>query len=410
MPSLVPAKRRNRFSHPLLCLALGALFATQAPAALADARDQAKRIHDRIAGVPADASTLSVMEDSIASGDALDAALLATQSPEFYSVTLRNFSAPWTNRDGSVFIPLNDYTATVIGMVRDDVDFRGVLSDDILYVGSGNGVPAYSTSSNAHYEALENADLQAVLTRTTQSSVTGVPAEATAGVITSRAAAKSFFIDGTNRAMFRFTLMNHLCLDLEQVHDVTRAPDRIRQDVSRSPGGDGRVFLNNCVGCHSGMDPLSQAYAYYDYQYNVDADPTGENGSISYNAAGQTDPVTGTRVVSKYFNNANNFEPGFQTPDDSWSNYWRAGQNSVLGWDAALPGSGSGAKSMGMELAHSQAFAQCQVEKVFTNVCLRSPADSADRDQVAAMISSFQANGYSLRQVFAESAVYCMGD
>ena len=65
--------------------------------------------------------------------------------------------------------------------------------------------------------------------------------------------------------MFRFTLLNHLCMDLEQVHDTSITPDHIRQDVSRSPGGDSRVFLNNCIGCHAGMDPLAQAYAYYNY-------------------------------------------------------------------------------------------------------------------------------------------------
>jgi len=54
-----------------------------------------------------------------------------------------------------VFAPLNDYVATVIGMVRDDVAFDRVLYDDILYVGSGPGVPAYSPANNDHYAALE---------------------------------------------------------------------------------------------------------------------------------------------------------------------------------------------------------------------------------------------------------------
>ena len=391
-------------------LVLALTLALGSNSAWSDSRDQAKRMHDRIAGVPADSTTLNNMVTAIDNSDPVGAALMATLQPEFYSVTLRNFAAPWTNRDQSVFVPLDDYIATIIGMVRDDRDFRGILSEDVIYTGSGNGVPGYSTTNNNHYEALENADLQAVLQSTTQSSLTGVPAEATAGVMTSRSAAKAFFIDGTNRAMFRFTMLNHLCRDMEQVHDTSRAPDRIRQDVSRSPGGDARVFLNNCVGCHSGMDPLAQAFAYYDYQYDVEVDPTGENGAITYNGEGQLDPNTGTRVESKYFNNAANFEHGFQTPNDSWTNYWRNGQNAVLGWDDALSGSGSGAKSMGRELAHSTAFAQCQVEKVFTNVCLREPKDAADRTEISNMVSSFRSSGHNLRRVFAESAAYCMGD
>ncbi len=381
-------------------------------AAAADSVDQAKRIHDRIAGVPPDAVTLAQMADEIElNNDPLAAALIATDAPEFYSVTLKNFAAPWTNRDRSVFVPLNDYTATVIGIVRDEVDFREILHGDILYVG-GSGVPPYSVSNNDHYESLENqgANLRDVLQRTTQSSLTGVPSNATAGVMTTRAAAKAFFIDGTNRAMFRFTMLNHLCNDMEQVLDITRPPDRIRQDVSRSPGGDSRVFLNNCIGCHSGMDPMAQAFAYYDYEYDVMSDPEGEFGAISYNAVGEVDPDTGTRVESKYFNNALNFEHGFQTPDDAWDNYWRAGQNVLLGWDDTLPGSGSGAKSMGQELAHSNAFAQCQVKKVFRNVCLRDAEHSADRAQIDLMVSSLQSNGYNLKQTFAESAVYCMGN
>ena len=380
--------------------------------ASAGSREQAKRMHDRISGVPPAADVLDDMADLIDAGDAVGAAMLATSAPEFYNVTLKNFATPWTNREGDVFAPLNDYTATIIGMVRDDADFRDILSADIVYVGSGGGVPAYAANSNAHYETLEaqGADLSTVLTATTQSSVSPVPPEATAGVMTTRAAARAFFIDGTNRAMFRFTMLNHLCHDMEQVLDTSRAPDRIRQDVSRSPGGDSRVFLNSCIGCHSGMDPLTQAYAYYDFAYDDAADPDAENGSISYNDVGQIDPATGTRVKAKYFNNASTFEHGFATPDDAWSNYWRAGQNALLGWDPSLPGSGSGAKSMGRELAQSDAFASCQVEKVFENVCPRPPQDSEDRAQIDAMVTSFRGAGYNLKRVFAESAVYCMGN
>lgn len=374
--------------------------------------EQAKRIHDRIAGVPPTEEVLVEMKDLLDDGDGTGAAMLAMENDNFYNVTLKNWVAPWTNRELNVFVPLNDYIATVIGIVRDDVDFRQMLYGDIIYVGTGVS-PAYSVSSNAHYEAMENsgANLKEVLDGRLQSAVIPeVPAEATAGVVTSRAAAKSFFIAGTNRANFRFTLLNHLCVDLEQVHDVTRIPDRIRQDVSRSPGGDSRVFLNNCMGCHSGMDPLAQAFAYYNFEYDPATDLTGENGQIRYNTAGETDPETESRVVEKYRINSATFPLGFVTPDDSWDNYWREGQNKILGWDQSLPGSGSGAKSMLQELAHSQAFAQCQVKKVFKAMCLREPGDAADRTQINSMVSSFANSGYVIKNVFAEAADYCKGN
>ena len=98
------------------------------------------------------------------------------------------------------------------------------------------------------------------------------------------------------------------------------------------------------------------------------------------------------------------------TPDDSWENYWREGQNALLGWNANLPGSGAGAKSLGVEFAGSDAFAQCQVKKVFRAVCLRDPVDGTDRSQIAAMVGNVRNNNVHLRNVFAESAAYCRGD
>ena len=356
-------------------------------------RAQAKRMHDRLVGTPPSAATLDHMEGIIVSGggsrealrEAADYAIDPTraESSPFYNVVLKNFATPWTNRDRNIFAPLNDYTATIIGLVRDNSDFRTALYDDVVYVGQGG---TYSPTNNTHYENLEaNAsDLRTVLQRTTQSSVSGIPAAATAGVITSRAASEAFFIDGTNRAMFRFTLLNHLCRDMEQVHNTSYPTDRIRQDVGRSPGGDSRVFLNNCVGCHSGMDPMAQAFAYYDFD---------ETQARLVYTPGQVQP--------KYLINSDNFKPGFVTPDDSWENRWRSGPNSSLGW-AFGGGSGQGAKSLGQELANSDAFADCQVDKVYRQICFRQPNDT----QRARALGEFR-NGYSLRSVFVEAAVDC---
>jgi hypothetical protein len=399
---------KTAISWALITLSLASLSH-----AYAGSREQAKRIHDRLAGVPPNNDVLDQMEILVISGDVRAAAEIAMNDPAFYSVTLKNWIAPWTNEDADVFAPLNDYTATVIGITRDEIDFRQILSGDILYIGDANaGVPQYSISSNAHYQALDDqsADLKAVLQATTQSAVTNLPVDATAGVMTTRAAAKSYFKDGTNRAMFRFTLINHMCTDLEGLKDTSRSPDRIRQDISRSPGGDSRIFNNSCVGCHSGMDPLAQAFAYYNYEYNVDNDPDGEQGSLQYNQAGEIDADTGSRAQSKYHINSNNFPFGFITNNDNWSNYWRQGLNKNLGWDESLPDSGSGAKSMGQELANSQQFANCQVTKVFENICLRSPQDVQDRTQISNMTHTFTSTGYNIKQVFADSADYCKGE
>ncbi len=189
---------RTNTTGILVATAVGALLAYTVPGvAVAGAREQAKRIHDRIAGVPPSAAVLDQMEQKVAAGDAVGAARLAMQAPSFYTATLKNWITPWTNREQNMFAPLNDYTATVIGIIRDDIDYRQVLSGDILYVG-GSGFPAYSPVDNNLYQQLEDQDVNlgdpAKLVASTQSAHTGIPAAATAGIMTTRAAAQSFFI------------------------------------------------------------------------------------------------------------------------------------------------------------------------------------------------------------------------
>ena len=385
-------------------------------------RDQAKRIHDRLTGVPPTDEALNVMANLLdpavdgdqaggAESDAVAAAEYAmtpsndptTGNPRakyFYNVTLKNWVTPWTNEEQTMFAPLNDYTALVIGMIRDDVPFNTVLSADLFYTGTSGSLPAFVNNNNDHFEALENNDVDlsdpALFDSRPQNNMNGAPA----GIVTTRAAGKAFFSTGTNRAMFRFTLMNYMCRDLEDVKDVTGVPDRIRQDVSRSPGGDSSIFLNSCVGCHAGMDPLAQAYAYYEWVEDAD----GSNGRVIY---------TPNNVQAKYHINSTNFEHGYRTPDDRWTNYWRKGTNAGLGWaGTADETSGNGAASMGDELANSEAFAQCQVEKVYRQVCLQDPI-SNHNSAIQTLTSRFMNSGdmnYRMKDLFAEVAALCMGN
>ena len=409
-------------------LAGGMLLLLVSLAALAGPREQAMRIHDRLTGVPASTAMLDAMEQALSgSGGAALAAMYAMDGApgvpatgDFYTVTLKNWATPWTNVAQDVFAPLNDYSATIIGMVRDDRDFRDILSGNIIYLGAINGIPAYSASDNRHYEALEasgrNLGDPAVLAADSQSGVSGLPASGVAGVMTTRAAARAFFVDGTNRAMFRFTVLNHLCMDLEQLKDSTRPADRIRQDISRSPGGDSQLFFNQCMSCHTGMDPMAQAFAYYDFPYpeeeafpELALDDRRDLGSLVYTPA---------VVQPKYHINAANFPTGYATPNDHWTNYWRLGDNSGrIGWRNPAGNSGAvdmavnpayaegdGAASLGRELANSEAFSYCQVKKAFRAVCLREPMPSlSESSAVDGFVNSFNAS-HSMKQVFADVA------
>ncbi|MDH3634313.1 MAG: hypothetical protein OES20_06370 [Gammaproteobacteria bacterium] len=430
--------KNNKISLPLLIM-----VALTSQPLWADAQDraQAKRIHDRLVGVTATNATIDAMEALLISDPtgktAAEYAIDTAQNPNarfFYNVTLKNFAAPWTNEEQTVFTPLNDYSATVIGLIRDGGDFRQILHGDIIYRGDpGLGIAAYSNSNNNHYEQLEALGpttgdlanpniLEGSVTQPgiTQSSVTGLASGATAGVMTTRAGAMAFFSAGTNRAMFRFTLMNHLCTDLEPLKDVSRSPDKVRRDVSRSPGGDSRLYMNGCVGCHAGMDGMAGAFAFYEWDSAA--------GRMLYQDIGSPlfDPATG--VSLKHNINGNNFEYGHITEDDSWINYWRNGPNSKLGLRPADDGpnatgwgplinpdangneTGNGAKSLGIEMSNSKAFAQCQVDKAFKSICLRDPNNfAADRSARDGFVSNLVGSGYDMREVFTDVAAYCKG-
>ncbi|MBI3562786.1 MAG: hypothetical protein HY080_13825 [Gammaproteobacteria bacterium] len=373
----------------------------------AGVKEQAKRMHDRLAGVPPSNTVLEDMAAKLTAGQTRAAADVAMANPNFLKVTVKNMVIPWTNKDMTVFYPFNDAAATLVGMVRDGVDFRRAMYDDIIYVGAASlGLPAYSNSNNDHYAQMEsrNIDLNSTnLLQRSQSSTTGLASTAVSGVLTTRQSARAFFYAGTNRRMLRFTFINYMCKDLENVKDTSRIPDRIRQDVARSPGGDSSVFLNTCIGCHAGMDGLAGAFANYQWNYDTNNDPDGNNGNLVY---------TPGIVQPKYLINSTVFKYGYVTTDDSWINRWRTGPNANLGWGWAnnstqqVPTTGNGMQSFGQEIANSLAFSRCQAIKVYKTVCFNEPTETT----LGNLVTSFKNSGYDMKQIFADAAIDCRGN
>lgn len=367
--------------------------------AWAGPREQARRMHDRLAGVPPSEAVLTAMAQQISNNDAVGAAYIAMQNPDFYRVALKNWATPWTNVDRTVHAPLNDFSATVIGLIRDDRPFTEVLSADVVYVGAPGVVPTgYSQTDNQHYLELEaqRVDLgdPTRLVPVAQSTLPAsqLGANDAAGVLTTRAFGEAYFSAGTNRRAWRFTGMNFLCRDMEQLHDITLPVDRIRQDVTRSPGGDSQIFHNTCVGCHSGMDPMAGAFAYFGWD---------ETQLRVTHTPGQVQP--------KYRINSSVFPYGYITIDNRWDNYWREGAHANLVWRGPNAG-GFGPKTMGEEVAESRAFSVCQVEKVFQQLCFRPPNDAFDSDEIERIADEFEANGHSMKLVFANVAAWCKGN
>lgn len=352
-------------------------------------REQAFKMHNRLTGVPPQPPTLKLMEEHIEQGNPELAAEEAIKDKRFYNVVLKNWIKPWSNRERSNRVDLNDYVATVIGIIRDDIPFDKVLYEDIIYTVSDTTAPAYANNNNNHYTNVEgrNIDLSANLVEQVQSSFTGLAAPS--GVITTRAAGEAFYTAGTNRRINRFTFINYLCKDYEDLHDITIPDYRVRRDVERNPGGDSRTYKNKCVGCHAGQDALSGAFAYYDFTGN----------QLTYNPG---------RVVSKMNHNVY-YPEGFVTTTDQWINTWATGQNAFLGWRGAT--SGNGVKSLNQMLARSKAFSLCMSKKVFELVCLKGPISKADKTFTDENAQEFEKNSeYNMKQLIVRTAAKCVTD
>ena len=156
------ARLARRTSAVATACGLALLAAQAATPAFAGPTEQAERIYERLAGVQPSPAVLAQMVTAITNqpGQAglLAAAAIATDpktAPTFYNVVLKNMVMPWTNRNQTVFVPFNDYAATVIGMVRDNVPFNTALSADILYTVNSSGLPAVSPANNNHYATAE---------------------------------------------------------------------------------------------------------------------------------------------------------------------------------------------------------------------------------------------------------------
>ena len=140
------------------------------------------------------------------------------------------------------------------------------------------------------------------------------------------------------------------------------------------------------------MDSLAGAFAYYQWD-------------------DETERLVFTRgqVQPKHLINSETAPYGYVTVDDRWDNYWREGPNAALEWGGASTG-GFGAQSLGDEVAATRAFSVCAVEKVFTQVCFRPVNSPEDRAAVERIADVFEQQSYSMKRVFAETAVECMGE
>lgn len=369
-------------------------------------RDVADRMCNRINGVPPLPALLDAVSALVEQGKPKEGALACINSPDgyFYNDVLKGIFSKWQTPDDSNRVGLSDFTTTLIGFVKEDIPFNTIMSADVVFTSNLPNSPAYSlgkptnTATPDMYRFLEasRAPVHTSIQRVAQTTAAGaasLPAEAVAGVLTTREFAASYYSAGTLRRATAAVLANFLCSDLEILHDTTRPDTRVRRDITRSPGGDSALYRNRCAGCHSGMDPMTGAFVYHDWD-----DMT--------NPAVPTLVYTPRVVRPKVNRNATEFPEGYITTDNSWVNMWSEGPSAKkLGWTS--PNSGAGLKSLGEALGNTEAFSKCMAKKAVEAMCIRKAESQADLDAVDSIAQGFKTGGYNLKNTFADAAVYC---
>jgi hypothetical protein len=371
---------------------------------------QAKKILERLTGTkwPGDSQTVLQMADLLHAGQKNQAADLATQQAEFLNVTVKQMALKMSTIDESVSVPLNDFAASFIGVVRDNRDARELLSGNFYYrpmSADGNAVSVKMLLDNTPFSDLENsrANIAASLERVEGQLVIVNDANGTApnpdpaGVLTSRTFLQNHAVAGTNRRAVEYTFREFMCISIENWAD-TNAPDaRIGRDIDRFPGGSHLKFQTSCKGCHSVMDGFRGAFARWDFGSNA------VNTTLMGTGKGSTS-ADGNQVVRKMNKNNTVYPGGFVMTDDSWVNYATIGNNSVLfGWRG--PTIGNGVKGLGEIVSNSKRFSQCMSKRVFESVCQRAVDTSSEQVMLADLGKSFEATGYNLRKLFQEVAI-----
>jgi hypothetical protein len=400
-----------------------------------DQRKRAQDIFQRLTGVktPIYDPILSKMVQKLDANDPIGAADFATSDNRFYNVTVRDFASKMSNRAETINVPLNDMTATIIGVVRDDLNAQRLLWDNITYVADPTkaAVPSTMASdllrSNNHYESLDTqrVDLANVLTRFDKNGeplkqkifdgkkVQNMPTPA--GILTSRAWMSAHAIAGTNRRLVEYSLREFMCTPLENVADSTGPDNVVARDIDRFPGGSHTKFTTTCRACHTIMDGFRPAFAYFtfnsDYVMHSYTSPAVTKQEDEDNGLGmfKTQEAGATYVHKKLNHNDTVFPGGRVTVDDNWINDAIYGANSAyFAWKKT---SGKGIQEYGRMLADSRQFPICMAKRVYTQVCKREPA-SSESEMINAAAKEFSTTrNYSLKFLFQKivTSKECLG-
>jgi hypothetical protein len=406
----------------------------------ADADQLALLMYRRIVGVsiPIGSKIIQDMSAQILAGNADLAAGLAVNEPDFLNITVRYMGIKMSYRDEKPNHPTNDFTATLVGAVRDDVSAQELLTGNFSYRVDPARLPAGVTvrsnvyadilRTNNHYADLDARGFSAAyLARKNGMEIVAgntivdlLPEKDASPLLTSRGFTAAHAIAGTNRRMYEYTFREFMCVAMSDFSDTSISDEFVGRDVDRYDA----KFQTRCKGCHGQMDGMRGAFANIDFFDNgtvgflkhsskLPAQPLllaqteGEFNFKTFRSAAGATLYPG--VAEKMNHNEQVYTAGRIIDSDAFTNLAVGLNNAAyFGWRGPLKG--NGIKAFATMIASSERFGKCMAAKVFTEVCKRKPNDG-DRALIDYAGKKFEDNGYKFKSLFQliASQSECLG-
>lgn len=315
----------------------------------------------------------------------VEAVKTITNDSDFYTVRVRAFAIPFIDPD-PVHRPkdtLTDLQALIIGVTRDELDARLLLTGNLRYSGYQSlGLPAPSRANNDHYVQFE-AQQKDFITDLERVDKQWEDLDYVSGAFTTRGWAAAYYKAGTNRLAVKFALEEFLCTPID-TWKIAGLPDAfVRRDVTREDGGNPSNFQITCRHCHGAMDAMGGAFAKLDFT----------DAGFIFQKDG---------VVKKMNQHETVYTAGNVSTDDSWVNLLSNHPTIDFGWRDDFQG--VGLASFAKSLADSKAFSQCMVQRVFSSVCGQT-IQIADLDRLAPMADAFEKDNYNIKNLFVNVAL-----
>lgn len=317
-------------------------------------------------------------QQQIARGDIVTAATQMSEDDGFVD----NVAHAWVQRyllaDKGTVLSLNDASASLLGIIRDETDVREFLTGDFTYgARSRLALGRPSLRSNVSFDALRERGLSLKSNIERYSPQWEASIQERSGVLSSRWFGEMNYQAGTNRRAVKASLETFLCRPIEEWKTPNLSTSWIRRDVPRAPNGDPRVFQTECRSCHGPMDAMAGAFAHLDYA---------------------ADTLRWSHAVAAKNNNLPQVYPEGRVVNDArWKNLLV--HRSELGFDGAETVEGTGVADFGRMLASSDGFSRCLAKRTVKHFCSRDlPLQNTWVVELAESLSG--PLNYNLRKLF----------